>query len=797
MDGEDRSENRRSTWARTFVEYGTAFAAVGLGFAVRRAIEWAGAPGLPTYITFYPSLMVVALAFGFGPGLASTVVAALVTDYFILEPRGSLIIESTTDAVGLALFLGMGTFMSVVAELYRRAKQQAEAYERGQIPAGIRVSPHRGMKQGLLVFAGVGVSLALMGGVTWLFHRDIAAMLDADRQTVRSYVVIDELDLLLSSLMDAETGQRGYLITGEESYLEPYKAALGAVEQRLASLRVLAQNRPSQLERLNRIESLAADKLAELKETIGIRQTRGFASAKDAVSTNRGKRIMDDLLGQVRGAHKEEERALKQRTQEKDERIQSTLRVMMVGGLLAFMLLVSVFSFLKVENDRRMRVEEELLVHRDHLQELVSSRTTELAQANTRLKIEAEEHRQARELLRRQTALLDLSPDGIMGRKLDGTITYWSSGAEALYGWTKEEALGKSTHEILKTRFPIPLEEVKRCVMQNGRWTGELVHVAKDGREIVVQSRWMAERTPSGKVEELLESNVDITARRQAEEELRQAHDKLEVRVQERTAALSRAIATLHEEAQQRSLVEQALRHRSEQLQQLAAELTLTEQRERLRLAEVLHDGLQQILVAAKYRIALLQRVDHEDARKAAVDLVSLMDDAIRTSRHLTAELSPPILHEGGIVAAMDWLARWMHENYGLTLSVDVRGKFVPVAEEVLVLLFQAVRELLLNVVKYAGVKEARAELSSEDSWVRIVVEDKGMGFDPAHLRGAGGTEGGFGMMSIRERLNLLGGRMEVDSAPGRGSRISLVAPIALADNRSRAPRHEAVVDRE
>ena len=267
--------------------------------------------------------------------------------------------------------------------------------------------------------------------------------------------------------------------------------------------------------------------------------------------------------------------------------------------------------------------------------------------------------------------------------------------------------------------------------------------------------------------------------RKHMEKALRQARDEMELRVRERTEELTRAIDTLQEEVMQRTLAEQNLRERSDQLRLLASELTLAEQRERQRLAQVLHDGLQQLLVGAKFRLALLERAARDkDARQAAKEVSDLIDDSIETSRSLTAELSPPILREG-LVPALEWLVRWMHEQHGLTVELQAEGEVEPAAEDVTVLLFQAARELLFNTVKHAGVKSARVQLTHANDQIRLSVTDEGAGFDPAQLRAEGGSSGGFGLFSVRERLNLLGGRMEIDSAPGKGSRCTLLAPPA------------------
>ncbi|MCE5278744.1 MAG: response regulator [Planctomycetaceae bacterium] len=246
-----------------------------------------------------------------------------------------------------------------------------------------------------------------------------------------------------------------------------------------------------------------------------------------------------------------------------------------------------------------------------------------------------------------------------------------------------------------------------------------------------------------------------ITERKLAEEAIRQAKEDLEQRVAARTAEL---------------------KHRSEQLARLAAELALTEQRERCRLAQVLHDGLQQLLVGAKFHLAVLERAGDSAMRKAISNVLNLLDDSIETSRSLTAELSPPILHEGGLIPALEWLARWMQEKHGLRVDISVPRLTKPLREDITILLFQATRELLFNVVKHAGVKSTKVCVTRPNGSIQITVADEGTGFDPEAIRGRTVT-GGFGLFSIRERLGLLGGTIEIDSAPSRGSRFTLVAP--------------------
>jgi len=244
--------------------------------------------------------------------------------------------------------------------------------------------------------------------------------------------------------------------------------------------------------------------------------------------------------------------------------------------------------------------------------------------------------------------------------------------------------------------------------------------------------------------------------RKQAEERLKSLNEELEYRVAERAAVAER---------------------RTEQLRQLAAELTLAEQRERRRLALILHDGLQQTLAAAKLNLTRIER--GHDVREAAALAAGLIDEAIQTSRSLTAELSPPMLQHGGLVPSLKWLIHWFGERHGLKVTLTALDDMEPLPEEVILLLFHSIRELLFNIVKHAGVKTARVEVTQRDSRICVSIEDEGVGFDPSQLRTLGGSSGGFGLLSISERLSFLGGQIGIDSTPGHGSRFNLVMPYS------------------
>jgi PAS domain S-box-containing protein len=218
---------------------------------------------------------------------------------------------------------------------------------------------------------------------------------------------------------------------------------------------------------------------------------------------------------------------------------------------------------------------------------------------------------------------------------------------------------------------------------------------------------------------------------------------------------------------------------RASQLRDLAIELCRAEHRERQRIARLLHDHLQQLLVAARFSLAASRRSTTASSRDAAAEQVKVaLDEAIESSRSLTADLAPPSLHEEGLFTGLGWLARSMQQKHGLHVDVRKIAEVEPLAEEARIFLYEAVRELLFNVVKHAGVSEASVRLDRlAEGQVRIDVIDQGAGFDMS--RAGAGRIGGFGLFQVRERLKCLGGKLEIEAQPGLGSCFTLILPVA------------------
>src|SRR5918996_5669468 len=181
----------------------------------------------------------------------------------------------------------------------------------------------------------------------------------------------------------------------------------------------------------------------------------------------------------------------------------------------------------------RRRAEADLRHAHDELEAKVAQRTAELRKANEQSQQEIAERRRVQEILRERAGLLNLTHDTVFVRDMHDVITYWNRGAEELYGWTSEEALGHVTHQLTRTIFPEPLDQINAKLLRAGRWEGELIHTKRDGTQVAVASRWSLQRDEQGRPSAILETNNDVTERKEAEEAVRRSRDELEIKVKE------------------------------------------------------------------------------------------------------------------------------------------------------------------------------------------------------------------------------------------------------------------------
>lgn len=366
------------------------------------------------------------------------------------------------------------------------------------------------------------------------------------------------------------------------------------------------------------------------------------------------------------------------------------------------------------------------------------------------------ERKRVQEELERQAALLDLGP--VLARDPEDRIVYWGAGMQQLYGYTPQQALGEVVHDFLRTVHPESVAEIRRQIEEAGSWQGQLTHSTATGQRITVLSRQVAFRDDGGKLALILEVNTDMTELRRVQEELQQHRDRLEVLVAQRTAAL---------EANQR------------RLRNLAAELTTAEQKERQRLATIVHDEVAQTLGAVKLHLGVVRNTYPDAAGDEMGYIAGLLDQATQQARSIMNELNPPVLQRLGLSEALRWWGSLVQERHGIAVHVDAPPQRLPLDNVVEVTLFQAARELIQNSLKHAQASKIEVTVQSADGRLEITVADDGVGFDPAGTETT--AEGGFGLFNIHERMAYLAGECLVESTPGQGTRVTLRLPISAA----------------
>ncbi len=236
------------------------------------------------------------------------------------------------------------------------------------------------------------------------------------------------------------------------------------------------------------------------------------------------------------------------------------------------------------------------------------------------------------------------------------------------------------------------------------------------------------------------------------------------------------------EDITERWLVEQQITEYQQRLQALASQLTLTEERERRRIARELHDEVGQTLAFARTRLASARKAPSEArGRPSWTTSPKSLRQAIRDTRDLVFDLSSPLMNELGLGAALgEWLEDQVGKKHGLQTAFFYDGKRFPLDDDMRAILFRCTRELLTNVVKHAQAKRVTVRLEDDGPLVRIVVEDDGIGYDLDATPDSDGTRGGFGLFSIQERMADLGGSLEIRSEPGQGCTAILTAPTSV-----------------
>jgi len=238
-------------------------------------------------------------------------------------------------------------------------------------------------------------------------------------------------------------------------------------------------------------------------------------------------------------------------------------------------------------------------------------------------------------------------------------------------------------------------------------------------------------------------------------------------------------VYTVEDITEHKNAEKERLAYYQEQIRSLASELSLAEQRERRHIAACLHDRVAQNLSFSKIKLEMMRESASSSGLAECLDQISgLVEQAIQDIRCVIVELSPPVLYELGLEAALEWLVDQMQKHHNIVTELEDDGQPKPLDNDVRGVLFRAVRELLVNVAKHSHSDRAKVSIRRKSNNICIRVEDQGIGFDVSEIKYRKGGTGGFGLFNINERLSYVSGECMIESGPDIGTRITLIAPL-------------------
>ena len=368
--------------------------------------------------------------------------------------------------------------------------------------------------------------------------------------------------------------------------------------------------------------------------------------------------------------------------------------------------------------------------------------------------------KRAEQRLAEQSRLLDLSNEAILVRDPQNRITYWNDGANELYGYLPEEALGKVTHKLLRTEFPESLKSIYKKLERDDRWSGELVHKRKDGTKVVVMSHWALDRHGHGRSAFVLETNADITQRKQTEAALQRSKEMLEKLVQQRTKALRVANAELENEISRRKGLEGQILEISD--------------REQERLGQELHDGLCQQLTAIGFlaRATALRLKNHRVVQTDDLEKIAkLINASVMDARNIARDLHKEEIDAAGFLPALEHLAD--RQIWKTSCRLDLRTEVNIEDDNVASQLYRILREALINANKHARATQIVLEVRRLKNHLVFSVTDNGVGFNNKTNTGHG-----LGFPIMKYRAESIGARLELESPKKRGARVACYLPL-------------------
>ncbi len=400
------------------------------------------------------------------------------------------------------------------------------------------------------------------------------------------------------------------------------------------------------------------------------------------------------------------------------------------------------------------KAEQSLRQAHDGLEKKVQQRTTELSRTVSVLQEEVGQRTLAQRALQQSEGRLSdaqrIAHIGNWDWDIVNNKIWWSDEIYHVFG-LKPQQFEATFEAFLSYVHPEDRELVKQsldeALNENKPYSFDHRIVRPDGTERIVYERAEVIRNADNSPIRMWGTVQDITAQKQAEEKI---------------------------------LDDQKL------LRSLTAELLLSEERERRKIATGLHDSVGQILAFSDRELGTLHKSVPQENMKSVEEIRHHIKQAVKQTRTLTFDLSPPTLYDLGFEAATEELVEQFSKERKIDCTFESCNKHKPLADHVKVLLYRSIRELLTNIAKHSSAKLVRVTSSRVNNDILITVEDDGTGFDISDLDSKAGNSSGFGLFSIRERLTHIGGQFDIQSDKDKGTKIMMQVPLKPIKSKKR-----------
>jgi two-component system sensor histidine kinase UhpB len=592
----------------------------------------------------------------------------------------------------------------------------------------------------IMTWGSWGIALLLTLGIAFSLHFNISQALDAAEKIAHAYEVRASLADLSASLRFMEKGLHAFAIEGDESDLQDYKVGMRSMQTGIAELRKLMADNPAQLDKLNQAEQ-EIGQFAKFSETvIQVAHAKGYPAAtallegKDQTISLRASVLIEEM-------HAEELRTLDTWRHDLSNDITITYLSFEAAAVAVLVLQVWAFALSRHEQQQRIAAESNLKAANERLESRVRERTAELARENQILDEDAETRSEAMAHLALLSAIIDGTNDFVGVADASGNLVYLNPAGRRMTGYAEKQNIENLTIDDFQPWLLPRIASGKAFLPADGSpWMGESFLLASDGHAIPVSQVIIGHRNEQGELVYLSTISRDIGESKK--------HESIIEDYVRRLASTSRRILRVQEQ-------------------------------ERRFIALELHDQIGQQLAALKINLFRIERgLTDPNLVLRIGDCMEIAETTLAQVRDMALDLRPSVLDNLGLVPALEWYVQQQSDRADCV--IDLLAESIPEAlpGDVLTAAFRIVQEAVNNALRHGNAHHIEVTLKQDGGDLHILIRDDGSGFDvEAGRQSAQGGES-IGLLGMRERCELVGGRFSIHSEPGKGTEVRAELPL-------------------